>query len=537
MFPWRCGGDVYLPSAAEQRFLTRSVRLWQVCQSETMRTWLEGLMTKKLELFNQRTLRFRKPYTAPAPGDDLEELLWKQAGHSFEERFCGFFARFVIDFYKQRFPWTEPDTTLDTDCAAATPMAADSAGNPGRRVTLTWRLHDCSRRGDAAGCGALLETRPDIVSMSLPPPSAYVAGQPVPVLGAGVSALHWAAMNDHVVVARMLVNAGANIVAVDAFGSTPLHFAVELGRTKVVEYLVGQRSRDARASVDVLGQQDSCGNTPLHAAAAHGKPSLALVQMLVAAGARCDVRNRDGHRPHEVTRSKKVRSFLLQSLKQQIEREKQGRVACSGGSSGDVAAQAVPSSTLAASGAGAGAGAGSGAGASAGAGAGADTGAGSDPGATTGADSGATAAPPAVGDTALPAVNPPAPPPAAPVVYGPAPVTPPPAPQRELITIPLEAPLPEAPEAMQGAKRFLLKAELPPCPNLDFGLHLYDAERVISQRLLPTTPPDRSLYDRLREKVVNAQGGNTLRACFFARLSTDRGSVSLDIAKSWQMPW
>ena len=110
--------------------------------------------------------------------------------------------------------------------------------------------------------------------------------------------------------------------------------------------------------------------------------------------------------------------------------------------------------------------------------------------------------------------------------------------EKEIVTLALEPPLVEPiPEALQSPARFLLKAELPLYPNTDLAMTLRDKDSVINQRLMPTTAPDRSAYDRVRAKVEAATGGNALRAFFFATLDRSGTHVGVDVTRAWQQPW
>lgn len=66
----------------------------------------------------------------------------------------------------------------------------------------------------------------------------------------GMLPLHWACDRGHVAVARMLVNAGADISARDANGSTSLHYAASCDHDELVRFLL-----DAGARTDILDDQ------------------------------------------------------------------------------------------------------------------------------------------------------------------------------------------------------------------------------------------------------------------------------------------
>lgn len=91
----------------------------------------------------------------------------------------------------------------------------------------------------------------------------------------GMTALHWAAYNDDLATAKLLLAAGANAKAVNRYGVTPLSLACTNGNTAFVELLL---TAGADANASLRG-----GETPLMTAARTGK--LAPVKALLARGA------------------------------------------------------------------------------------------------------------------------------------------------------------------------------------------------------------------------------------------------------------
>jgi ankyrin repeat protein len=110
----------------------------------------------------------------------------------------------------------------------------------------------------------------------------------------GRTSLHYAALDGAVDQVRDLLASasGANVAATDKQGFTPLHFACQQYRADVVEVLL-----DAGAPVDPVA---AWGNTPLSRAVFNAKGDPAIVRRLVSAGADPDVANASGRSPREL---------------------------------------------------------------------------------------------------------------------------------------------------------------------------------------------------------------------------------------------
>lgn len=89
---------------------------------------------------------------------------------------------------------------------------------------------------------------------------------------------------------RVLAHIGADLEEVGGHDQcTPLFAAVYRRHEEVVEFLLNKK-------VDVQSK-NKYGNTPLHVACASGFGSDAIIKLLLANGAKCDVRNNTGETP------------------------------------------------------------------------------------------------------------------------------------------------------------------------------------------------------------------------------------------------
>ena len=107
-----------------------------------------------------------------------------------------------------------------------------------------------------------------------------------PARGSGNTALHYAASGGQLEAATLLLKAGADAAAENAYGETPLHFACRNGHLEAATLLL------ADPAVSVNGGSGA-GHTALHFASAAGHG--ALVQFLVERGASTAARTRAEH--------------------------------------------------------------------------------------------------------------------------------------------------------------------------------------------------------------------------------------------------
>jgi len=127
---------------------------------------------------------------------------------------------------------------------------------------------DAAERGDRSGVRALLQAGADV--------NAAQAD--------GTTALHWAAYNDDAETAVLLVQAKANVNATNHFGVPPLALACTNGSIAIVKLLL---EAGADSNVTLKG-----GETPLMLAARSG--NVQVVKALLAYEARVDARERHG---------------------------------------------------------------------------------------------------------------------------------------------------------------------------------------------------------------------------------------------------
>ena len=109
-------------------------------------------------------------------------------------------------------------------------------------------LADAAMRGDLDAVQELLSRQADVNAAQ----------------GDGTTALHWAAYRDDVEMARLLVEAGADVAVKTRLGDlTPLFVAAKNGTAETIELL-------AEAGADI-NSTNANGTTPLMLAAASGK--------------------------------------------------------------------------------------------------------------------------------------------------------------------------------------------------------------------------------------------------------------------------
>ena len=144
-------------------------------------------------------------------------------------------------------------------------LIAFAAAAPLQAIASSPALIDAVKQKDSAGLRALLKRGADVNAAE----------------GDGTTALHWAALNGDVEVARMLLYAGANVKATTRLGGhTPLLMVSKLGNATMIKTLI-----DSGADPN---QPTTNGTTPLMLTAASG--SVEAVALLLDRGAKLDLR-------------------------------------------------------------------------------------------------------------------------------------------------------------------------------------------------------------------------------------------------------
>ncbi|XP_010739701.1 B-cell lymphoma 3 protein homolog [Larimichthys crocea] len=117
----------------------------------------------------------------------------------------------------------------------------------------------------------------------------------------GLSPLHLAVLRGHEHLARMLLDAGADINAMDIkSGQSPLMHAVESNNADMVHFLI-ERSCD-------VNSQSYSGNTALHSACGRGQAD--TVRLLLKSGADSSLKNYHNDTPVMVAKNKKIADVL-----------------------------------------------------------------------------------------------------------------------------------------------------------------------------------------------------------------------------------
>ena len=110
-----------------------------------------------------------------------------------------------------------------------------------------------------------------------------------------ISPIHIASGKNLVEVCEELVLAGADPMAEDNWGETPLHWACENGAYDVCEFLLGLEEVNPNA-------QDERGQTPLHKASEGD--NIGIIELLINEGADPNIQDEDFKTPYDLAVSK-----------------------------------------------------------------------------------------------------------------------------------------------------------------------------------------------------------------------------------------
>ena len=113
----------------------------------------------------------------------------------------------------------------------------------------------------------------------------------------GWTALHFAAAQGRADVARVLLDAGANVSAdTTSVRRTPLHWAARNGRTETVHLLLRRGAQTA--------SRDTEGSAPLHLAAARAEGDAEVARLLLEVGADVAAKRKARPSPDDAMRRK-----------------------------------------------------------------------------------------------------------------------------------------------------------------------------------------------------------------------------------------
>ncbi|MHC4479093.1 MAG: ankyrin repeat domain-containing protein [Planctomycetota bacterium] len=130
----------------------------------------------------------------------------------------------------------------------------------------------------------------------------------------GFTPLHWAVQENHIRIAKFLIDQGAYVNANRSephcsVVGTPLHIAAFMGHKELCELLIAKgASANAASSIrlNVIS-----GSTPLHEAARGGHPNTA--KLLIANDANANAKGKEGHTPLHLAKNKAVAEVLIEN--------------------------------------------------------------------------------------------------------------------------------------------------------------------------------------------------------------------------------
>jgi len=99
---------------------------------------------------------------------------------------------------------------------------------------------------------------------------------------------------------------GISVTSTDNLGNTALHLAAGAGHRAIIELLLKQKG----INIDAKNNQ---GDTPLHKAA--WRSEIDAIKLLLQAGAKQDIKNKQDKTPSDLTKSKEVEALFDVELK------------------------------------------------------------------------------------------------------------------------------------------------------------------------------------------------------------------------------
>jgi len=128
--------------------------------------------------------------------------------------------------------------------------------------------------------------------------------------------IHWACMQGHKTVVRILLNHGTDVRLVNEYGDAAIHTAVRHDHVHLLPYLLGQSFQSvllptrngSHKEVEHVNLQNENGDGPLHIAVALGRKRMA--KKLIRLGAAGHIRNNQGMTPLDLAAEKRNGSLM-----------------------------------------------------------------------------------------------------------------------------------------------------------------------------------------------------------------------------------